>query len=149
MMHSKNHQRYIDDVTKGMELESRSSTPTTVQLFQYSAVSRNGHRIHYEEKYAHGDRLPAVLVQGPLQGAQLEAYVCDWMGDDGFMKKFGFSCRGIAMPGQVLTIKGRVTKVYEDGDNNAVDLEIWEENGEGEKLVPGSATVYLPSRPAG
>lgn len=143
---SKNIQRYFEDVTEGMELEPTSNTPTTTQLFNYSAISRNGHRIHYEEKYAHGDRLPTVLVQGPLQGAQLSAYINDWMGDKGFLKKFGFSCRGIAMPGDTLTIKGRVKKAYKQDGNCAVDLDVWEENAEGEVLVPSTATVYLPSR---
>ncbi|MBT4521144.1 MAG: acyl dehydratase [Halieaceae bacterium] len=145
---SKNIQRFIEDIEVGMELEPTFNTPTTTQLFNYSAVSRNGHRIHYEEKFAHGDRLPAVLVQGPLQGAQLSAYICDWMGDAGFVKKYGFSCRGIAMPGETLTIKGRVKRTFEEDGNHAVELEVWEENGEGEKLVPATATVYLPSRAA-
>ncbi|MBK6584498.1 MAG: hypothetical protein IPG20_16645 [Gammaproteobacteria bacterium] len=60
-------ERYYEDVHEGMEIAPVSRTVTTKQMFLYSAVTRNAHRIHYEEKFAHAEGLPAVLVQGPLQ----------------------------------------------------------------------------------
>ncbi len=42
-------------------------TPDPVWLFQYSAVSFNGHRIHYDRDYAtQQEHYPGLLVQGPL-----------------------------------------------------------------------------------
>ena len=138
--------RYFEDVCEGMELAPLTKTVTTTQMFLYSAITRNPHRIHYDEKFAHSEGLPTVLVQGPLQGAQLSAYVSDWMGAGGFLKKFTYSNRGMALAGQSLTLRGKVVKEYELEGRPAVDLEVWEENATGDLLVPATATVFLPSR---
>ena len=39
-----------------------------VQLFRYSALTFNSHRIHYDAPYAsHKERYPSLIVHGPLQ----------------------------------------------------------------------------------
>ena len=139
---------YYEDVCEGMELAPATKTVTRTQMFLYSAVTRNPHRIHYDENFAHGEGLPTVLVQGPLQGAQLSAYVTDWMGPAGFLKKFAYSNRGMALAGQSLTLRGKVVRKYHQDGRPAVDLEVWEENTAGDLLVPATATVLLPSRSA-
>ena len=50
------------------------------------------------------------------------------------------------IPGTPVTIKGVVTKKYQESGDNLVDCEIWLQNEKGEKTTPGSATVALPSR---
>lgn len=141
-------QRYFEDIEEGGELAPVTRTVSTTQMFLYSAVTRNAHRIHYEEKFAQSEGLPKVLVQGPLQGAQLSAYVTDWMGPAGFLKKFSYSNRGMALPGQPLTLRGKVRRKYLLDGKAAVDLDIWEESADGQTLVPAQATVLLPSRTA-
>lgn len=141
-------QRYFEDVEEGMELAPLTRTVSTTQMFLYSAVTRNAHRIHYEERFAQSEGLPKVLVQGPLQGAQLSAYVTDWMGALGFLRKFSYSNRGMALPGQALTLRGKVVRKHRLDARPAVDLEVWEENADGQLLVPALATVLLPSRVA-
>jgi hydroxyacyl-ACP dehydratase HTD2-like protein with hotdog domain len=140
--------RYFEDVHEGMELPAMTKAVGTMQMFLYSAVTRNAHRIHYDEKYAQTERLPTILVHGPLQGAQLSAFVTAWMGAGGFLKKFSYSNRGMAFPGEPLTFKGRVVKKHRLDGRPAVDLEVWEESAKGERLVPATATVLLPSRDA-
>ena len=42
-------------------------TPDAQMLFRYSALTYNGHRIHYDRDYAvHEEFYPALVVQGPL-----------------------------------------------------------------------------------
>lgn len=46
---------------------SRLITPDPVLLFRYSALTYNGHRIHYDRDYAVNQELyPALVVHGPL-----------------------------------------------------------------------------------
>lgn len=46
---------------------SETVTPTPVLLFRYSAVTFNGHRIHYDWPYAIGtEGYPNLVVHGPL-----------------------------------------------------------------------------------
>jgi 3-methylfumaryl-CoA hydratase len=43
-----------------------------VLLFRYSALTMNGHRIHYDRPYAMGEEgYPALVVHGPLQATLL------------------------------------------------------------------------------
>ncbi len=46
---------------------SRRVTPDPVLLFRYSAVTFNGHRIHYDRSYVTGvEGYPGLVVHGPL-----------------------------------------------------------------------------------
>ena len=45
---------------------TRTITPDPVQLFRYSALTFNGHRIHYDRDYAHEEGYPGLVVHGPL-----------------------------------------------------------------------------------
>jgi 3-methylfumaryl-CoA hydratase len=46
---------------------SATITPDPVLLFRYSALTYNGHRIHYDRTYAMQEELyPALVVHGPL-----------------------------------------------------------------------------------
>jgi len=48
-------------------LFSRRIQPDPVLLFRYSALTFNGHRIHYDQPYATGvEGYPGLLVHGPL-----------------------------------------------------------------------------------
>jgi 3-methylfumaryl-CoA hydratase len=46
---------------------SRSFEPAAVQLFRFSALTYNGHRIHYDRAYATAvEHYPGLVVHGPL-----------------------------------------------------------------------------------
>lgn len=46
--------------------------PDPVLLFRYSALTMNGHRIHYDRPYAIGEEgYPGLVVHGPLQASLL------------------------------------------------------------------------------
>lgn len=46
---------------------SKSLIPDATQLFRYSAITFNGHRIHYDQDYATGiEGYPGLVVHGPL-----------------------------------------------------------------------------------
>lgn len=50
----------------------RTITPDPVLLFQYSAVTYNTHRIHYDHPYATGiEGYPGLIVHGPLTATLL------------------------------------------------------------------------------
>ncbi len=139
-------QVYFEDVQEGMELPPRQRTTSTTQLFLFSAITRNPHRIHYDRAFAESEEHPDVLVHGPLHGAMLCSYVTEWAGPGGWLHRVSYQNRGRATPRDTLTFKGRVTRAYRQDNQNAVELEVWEENQHGEITVPGSAVVYLPSR---
>ena len=141
-------ERFFEGVAVGTELPALVKVPTTVQLFRYSSVTWNAHRIHYEKEYAIKEGHPDVLVQAHLHGAFLLQMIGDWMGPRGRMVNFGWSNRGRAIPGDTLTCTGRVIEKRVVDGQHLVDLEVVETNQRGEVCAPGHATVALPSQEA-
>ncbi len=45
---------------------TRTVRPDSVQLFRYSALTFNGHRIHYDRDYAREEGYPGLVVHGPF-----------------------------------------------------------------------------------
>jgi len=51
---------------------TRTVTPDPVLLFRYSALTANGHRIHYDRRYVtEVEGYPGLIVHGPLQATLL------------------------------------------------------------------------------
>ncbi|MFT6557799.1 MaoC family dehydratase N-terminal domain-containing protein [Sneathiella sp.] len=54
--------------------------PDPVMLFRYSALTFNGHRIHYDREYVTGvEGYPGLIVHGPLIGTYLMQLASDHM----------------------------------------------------------------------
>ena len=139
-------QVYWDDVKEGTELPDLVKHPTTQQLVKYAGASGDYYQIHYDQTYARSNDLEDVILHGALKNAFLGLLVTMWMGPAGELKRLVCQYRGMDIPGTPVTIKGVVTKKYQESGDNLVDCEIWLQNEKGEKTTPGSATVALPSR---
>ena len=64
-------------------LDPRGVVVTAPVLFRYSALTFNGHRIHYDRRYAiEEEAYPGLVVQGPLQATMLLHYVAALRGRD-------------------------------------------------------------------
>ena len=139
-------QLHFEDVNEGDELPVMVKNASRAQLFLFSAATQNPHRIHYDRDYAAVEGHPDVLVHGPLQGAWLAQFVTDWAGPAGRVLQVGWQNRARAFPEQDLTWKGTVVRTHREGDRGIVELEIAEQNSEGQALVPATARVSLPLR---
>jgi acyl dehydratase len=144
-------QVYWEDVKEGMDLPPVVKNPTTRQLVQWAGASGDLYEIHYDKDFAQGTGLDTVIIHGALKNAFLGHLVTQWMGPLGVLKRLGCQYRGMDTPGNIITAKGTVTRVYQEDREHLVDCDIWLENAEAQNTTPGSATVALPSRnsPAG
>ena len=62
----------LDDATPPRAPWRRDVYPSPVLLFRYSALTMNGHRIHYDRPYATNEEsYPGLVVHGPLQATLL------------------------------------------------------------------------------
>ena len=58
--------------TKSVATTTHTVIPNTTLMFRYSAVTFNGHRIHYDHNYATQDEgYPGLVVHGPLTATLL------------------------------------------------------------------------------
>ena len=139
-------QIYFEDVHEGTEIPSLEKHPSTRQLVQYAGASKDLYEIHYDKDFAQDTGLPSVIIHGALKNAFLGQLITDWIGERGSLKKLTAQYRGMDMPGDTLTCKGKVANKYENDGEYLVDCEIWIENSKGERTTPGQAIVSLPSR---
>lgn len=87
---------------------------TPVLLSRYSAVTFNGHRIHYDRDYARDEELyPGLIVHGPLQATYLLRMARDAFG--GLPARFDFRGRSPLFDGEAFSLEAR-----RDGDDRLV-----------------------------
>ena len=134
-----------DQVQEGMEIPQLKKNCSTQQLVQWAAGSGDFYQIHYDKDFAIGTGLNGIIVHGALKNAFLGQLVHDWVGNNGRIKKYGCSYRGMDYPNQDILSKGVVRAKREEGGEKLVDLEIWTEQADGTKTTPGTATVVLHS----
>lgn len=139
-------QLFYEDVKIGDVIPTLVKQPTTTQLVMWAGASGDYNEIHYDKDFALARNLPGVIVHGQLTASFLGQLLTQWIGEEGLVRKFSCSFRGMHFPGQELICKGKVTKKYVQGGENLVECEIWAENPKGEKTTPGSAVVSLPSK---
>ena len=100
-------------------------TPDTVLLFRYSALTMNGHRIHYDLPYAQGEEAyPALVVHGPLQATLLIDLAA--RNRDAPITKFSFRGQQPAFAGAPLHVCG---EKGEDG------VSVWTEQDGKKNMV--------------
>ena len=139
-------QVYFEDVNVGDAITPLRTSVDETQMFLFSAATYNAHRIHYDKNWAIDvEGYQGPLVQGPLQAALLARAVTDWMGGSGKLVTYSAQNRAVAFAGDQLDFVGTVIAKREEDGQALVDLEIRGER-EGELLMPGTATVALPTR---
>jgi 3-methylfumaryl-CoA hydratase len=113
---------------------SRTVTPDPVLLFRYSALTFNGHRIHYDRSYVTGvEGYPGLIVHGPLI-ATLLADLLQRHLPDARMSAFSFRAVGSLFDTEPFTVCGRP-----DPDGRTVHL--WAQNMRGELAMQAEATL--------
>ena len=139
-------QIHWEDVVEDQQLPDYCIGPiTTTHIFRWSAAIENWHRIHYDKEFAVGhDKLPDVLMQGSWKQSIIPQYLKDWVLPEGWVWKASFQHRAMLVPGDLLTVWGRVIRKYETEDLGYVDLEVGIKNQADTESCPGFATVLLP-----
>lgn len=134
----------FEAVEEGTEIPRLIKRPTTIQLFRFSGVTWNSHRVHYDSGYARQEAYPDVLVQAHLHGAFLIQMLMQWIGPRGRLLRFGWQNRAASVPGDELTCMGRVSRKYVEGGRGYVECTLEERNQRDEVCAPGSALMSLP-----
>ena len=110
---------------------SRSVEPDSTLLFRYSALTFNGHRIHYDLSYAReAEGYPNLVVHGPLTATLLQQFA---MVHGGGRSLARFDFRGVSplFVDRAFSLEGREA---DDGT-----LALWARGPEGELAMSATA----------
>lgn len=103
-------------------------------------------RVHWEEDLALEVGAPGAYDYGPERASWLTHHLTNWMGDDAFLRRAHCKLRRHNPEGDVIFIKGKVTRKYTEGDQHLVEIEQEACNQDDELSVIGGGIVQLPTR---
>jgi len=114
--------------------------PTTYALEPIFAV-------HYNKQAANAMGLPYPYNAGWQSQTWQIHLLTNWMGDEGWLKKCQAEYRKFIYFSDVVWLKGKIVKKYiDDNGEYCVDIETHGINQRDEDVIPGSATIILPSK---
>ena len=111
-----------------------------------TGVSHHGIEFHHADLVANLRGLPKAIHYGVVQRQLLARCVTNWMGDDGFIKKFHWRHLGHFYIGETIVSQGKVTGKRVENGEHLVDLSLWTENIRGDVTSTAVATLILLSR---
>ena len=111
----------------------REIAPDPVLLFRFSALTFNGHRIHYDLDYVRNEeRYPGLIVHGPMQTLLILDLCRRHL--DRPVRKLDYRALHPVFHTERMTISGNPS-----ADGSKIDL--WTANGAGNYAMTGTATV--------
>ena len=107
--------------------------PDPVLLFRYSALTMNGHRIHYDRAYAVEEEFyPGLVVHGPLQAKLMMRLASGHCTAP--ITRFQFRAQTPAIAGIPLHICGNF---------KGAEIELWTQQGEIRNMIAGANIEVL------
>ena len=137
-----------DEVEVGMALPELRKEATTRTLAQFAGATGDFHEIHYDRETAERAGLPDVILQGFLKKSYLAEAVTNWVGSPQRLRRLSAQYRGIDTPSregwpQSFTVRGRVTRLWEEGGEKLAEITLEGFDGGGRLTTPGKAVVAL------
>ena len=112
-------------------------TATALQLFRYSAVTWNPHRIHFDESYARDEGHAGPALHSHLRAALALRCVTEGLGPDWQITNLAYRLRKPVYAPADLAYTARVTAA----DDDSLTLELIEESPSGDLGFEGTAWV--------
>lgn len=122
---------------------SAKRTLSTLDLFRFSALTWNSHKIHYDQHYAKEvEGYENVLVHGPFTTTLMVDFVAKRFSDC-TLNSFEYSCVAPVIAGQEMTFSGRL---FSEISKNAFSVRVWVTVGDGAIVAKGTAHLKLNAR---
>jgi meromycolic acid (3R)-3-hydroxyacyl-[acyl-carrier protein] dehydratase HadAB len=130
----------FDDVQEGDELPTRELFLAKDQVRDYARAANQWSARFTDDEGAKREGLPGMITPGNMSMGLLTGLIEAWAGP-GVLRRLGTTFRGLVIPGRTVRLHGTVTQ--KDDATRTVELDVWLESDEGERLVIGTATIAL------
>ena len=121
----------------------RKGPITREDLKAYAAASGDPNPMHIDDEFARNAGHPGVFAHGMLSMGYLGELLVRAVGVAG-VRRLKTRFARLTWPGDVITCRGIVTAVHDEGTQRLIDCDIWTENQDGERKLTGSATLAVP-----
>ncbi len=132
--------RSFDEVEEGDELPTRELFLEKDQVRAYARAANQWSPRFTDDEGARREGLPGMITPGNMSLGLLTSLIEAWAGP-GVVRRLGATFRGLVLPGRTIRLCGTVTQ--KDERARTVELDVWLESDEGERLVIGTATLAL------
>jgi acyl dehydratase len=96
-----------------------------------------------DDEAARKEGLPGMITPGNMSLAILSKLATDWIGStNAKMTRLGVTYRQPVLPDHNIALHGFVT--HKNDSDRTVEMDIWIESEDAERLVIGTATVQFP-----
>jgi acyl dehydratase len=131
-------------VKVGTELPTLTKPAITKETLKvYGPAAGDPNPMHVDDEFAKNAGYPGVFAHGMLSMGYLGEFLHKAAGGVANVRKFRARFAKLTWPGDVVSCKGTVTAVRNEGGTKLVDCDIWTETQSGEKKVVGTATLAL------
>ena len=133
--------RRFDDVLEGDDLGPLAHFLSKDQVRAYARAVDHYVPRFTDDEAARREGLPGMITPGNMSMGLLTTLIDGWAGP-GRLRRLGVTFRGPVLPDRTIRLRGAVTE--KDDAARTVELDVWIESDESERLVIGTATVALP-----
>jgi acyl dehydratase len=115
-----------------------------VQISQFAAAANDFNPMHVDEMLAKANGYHGVCAHSQLASSYIEEMLRKFADN---MKIFNIEVtfHKLIWPGDALTSKGVVSKLYEEDGQFKMDIELWTENQNQDVVLKGTAVCVLES----
>ena len=132
--------RRFDEVSEGDEIGPITRLLSKDEVRAYARALVVGEAREVNPAGARQEGLPGMITPGNMSMGLLATLIESWAGA-GALTRLGTTFRGLVLPDRTIRLCGAVT--LKDDEARTVELDVWLESDEGERLVIGTASVKL------
>jgi acyl dehydratase len=135
-------QRNYDDIKIGDALGPEEMLLSKDQVRAYAKTTGMWVPRFTDDDGARKEGLPGMITPGNMSLALLSKLVTDWIGSSSAkLIRVGTTYRQPVLPDHTIVLQGFIT--HTNDQERTVEMDIWIENEDAERLVIGTATVQF------
>jgi len=130
-----------ESVVVGYEIPTFTRDASLHHWNRYAAVNDEFYDIHMDDEAGKAARYETAIGMGNVQWAYLHNVLRDWLGQNGRMLTLTCEFRRPSLRNSVVRARGVVRSIRVKDAYEEMDLDVWTENGSGERMAQGKATI--------
>lgn len=137
----------VKQLCEGAELPILEKPPVTrKQLVRYAKASGDLNPLHTDDEFAKSIGMDGVIAHGMLVMGFLGQYVQQLAGKEAFVADFRMRFAAVTRPGDVITCRGTVARLFEENGKQAAELKLTAEKSPGKAVGSGTAVLLFGSQ---